>query len=136
MTLEPNPERKGKPSAQRKSESRPRRKKPLTLTKRELVSRIADATGLTKAVVKDIVQRFLDAVIEELGRENRIEFRDFGIFYVKRRPPRKAHNPKTLAQVDVPARRVVKFRAGRFMKAVVSGDRPPKPLDPGRYGDD
>ena len=119
-----------------KPDTRPRRKKPSTLTKREIVSRIADATGLTKSLVKDVVQRFMDSVILELGNENRVELRDFGIFYVKRRPARQAHNPKTMEKVDVPAKSVVRFRVGRLLKGVASGELPNKPLDPNRYADE
>jgi nucleoid DNA-binding protein len=133
MTAE---ERKSTLSPHGKSDARPKRRKPQTLTKREIVSRIAEATGRTKADVKDVIQRFLHAVIEELGNENRVEFRDFGIVYVKRRPARKAHNPRTLQKVDVPARTVVKFRVGRLLKSIVSGEVANRPFDPERYADD
>ena len=59
-----------------------------TITKKELVNRIADETRQTKVVVKDILQRFLDAITEELAEGNRIEFRDFGVFEVRERAPR------------------------------------------------
>ena len=87
-----------------------------TVTKKELVSRIADRTGQTKVVTKDIIQMFLDAIITELGKGNRLEFREFGVFEIKERAARKAQNPRTLEKVDVPAKRVVKFKVGRLMK--------------------
>ncbi|MHC4960215.1 MAG: HU family DNA-binding protein [Planctomycetota bacterium] len=87
-----------------------------TVTKKELVSRIADRTGQTKVVTKDIIQMFLDEIITELGRGNRLEFREFGVFEIKERAARKAQNPRTLEKVDVPAKRVVKFKVGRLMK--------------------
>ena len=87
-----------------------------TVTKKELVSRIADRTGQTKVVTKDIIQFFLDEIIKELGRGNRLEFREFGVFEIKERAARKAQNPRTLEKVDVPAKRVVKFKVGRLMK--------------------
>jgi integration host factor subunit beta len=62
------------------------------------------------------VQQFLDEVITELGRGNRLEFRDFGVFETKIRKARRAQNPKTLAPVDVPEKRTVKFKVGRLMK--------------------
>ncbi|MBI3818357.1 MAG: integration host factor subunit beta [Planctomycetes bacterium] len=107
-----------------------------TITKKELVNRIADATGQTKVVVKEIIQRFLDSMIQELGTGNRLEFREFGVFEVKERAPRRAQNPRTLEKVDVPAKSVVKFKVGRLMRGVVSGEIPNQPLDPNRYGDD
>ena len=61
---------------------------PETITKRDLVQRIADQTGQTKVLVRDILQRFLDEVSEELIRGNRLEFRKFGVFEVRLRPGR------------------------------------------------
>ena len=53
-----------------------------TVTKKELVNRIADRTGVTKVVAKEIIQSFLNAIIEELSEGNRLEFREFGVFDV------------------------------------------------------
>jgi nucleoid DNA-binding protein len=66
--------------------------------------------------VKRIVQQFLDEVVNELGKGNRLEFRDFGVFETKLRKARKAQNPKTLEPVEVPEKRTVKFKVGRLMK--------------------
>ena len=93
-----------------------------TVTKKELVSRIADRTGQTKVITKDIIQMFLDEIITELGRGNRLEFREFGVFEIKERAARKAQNPRTLEKVDVPAKKVVKFKVGRLMKKRVGAD--------------
>ena len=87
-----------------------------TVTKKELVDRIADGTNSKRVMVKQIVQSFLNEVIAELGHGNRLEFRDFGVFEVKRRAARIAQNPKTLQRVSVPPKRTVKFKAGRLMK--------------------
>ena len=91
-----------------------------TITKKELVSRIADKTGQTKVVAKEVIQLFLDEIINELGAGNRLEFREFGVFEIKERAARKAQNPRTLEKVNVPAKKVVKFKVGRLMKARVS----------------
>ena len=91
-----------------------------TITKKELVARIAEKTNQTKVVAKDIIQMFLDEIIRELGNGNRLEFREFGVFEIKERAARKAQNPRTLEKVDVPAKRVVKFKVGRLMKESVS----------------
>ena len=95
-------------------------RKPLTITKKELVARIAEKTNQTKVVAKDIIQMFLDEIIRELGRGNRLEFREFGVFEIKERAARKAQNPRTLEKVYVPAKRVVKFKVGRLMKERVA----------------
>ena len=75
-----------------------------TITKKELIDRIADGTHNRRVQVKKVVQQFLDEVIAELGKGNRLEFRDFGVFETKVRKARKAQNPKTLEPVEVPAR--------------------------------
>ena len=97
-----------------------------TTTKKELVGRIADQTGQTKVVVKQILQSFLDEIVDELAQGNRLEFREFGVFEVKERRARRAQNPRTLEKVEVPARRIVKFKVGREMRAKVCDEPVPK----------
>ena len=87
-----------------------------TVTKKEVIDRIAENTNTRRAVVKPVVQSFLDEIIDELSKDNRLEFRDFGVFETKMRAARKAQNPKTMEQVRVPAKRSVKFKMGRLMK--------------------
>lgn len=93
-----------------------------TTTKKDLIDRIAAQTKQKRTAVKRTVQAFLDNVIDELGKGNRLEFRDFGVFEVKERAPRIAQNPKTLERVPVPAKRTVKFKIGRLMKMTLDGD--------------
>ena len=93
-----------------------------TITKKELVNRIAERTTVTKVVAKDIIQSFLDSIIEELAAGNRLEFREFGVFETKERAARRAQNPRTLEKVSVPAKRIVKFKVGRMMRERVSGE--------------
>jgi nucleoid DNA-binding protein len=87
-----------------------------TITKKELIDRIAKKTQAKRVTVKGIIQSFLDEMTEELSRGNRIEFRDFGVFETRNRASRVAQNPKTLQRVDVPAKKTVKFKMGRMMK--------------------
>jgi len=94
-----------------------------TITKKELVDRIADELNrnrprsqIKRVQVKRVVQKFLDMIIEELAKGNRLEFREFGVFESKLRAARLAQNPKTLERVNVPAKRSVKFKVGRLMK--------------------
>src|SRR6185369_3983796 len=98
-----------------------------TITKKDLVERIA-GTQDKRADIKRVLQKFLDMIVDELGRGNRIEFREFGVFEVKHRAARMAQNPKTLQRVQVPAKRTVKFKAGREMRERL--EMPP-PLDNG-----
>jgi len=102
-----------------------------TITKKELVNKIAEKTGQTKVVTKDIIQMFLDEIINELGKGNRLEFREFGVFEIKARAARKAQNPRTLEKVSVPAKKVVKFKVGRLMKELVGITTPRTPARPG-----
>ncbi len=95
-----------------------------TITKKALVDQIAQRTGHKRVVAKQIIQEFLDQVIDEIGEGNRLEFRDFGVFEVKQRAPRMAQNPKTLERVPVPAKRTVKFKAGRRMRECLEATSP------------
>ena len=93
-----------------------------TITKKELIDRIADATQAKRVVVKRIVQSFLDEIVSELASDNRLEFRDFGVFETRNRNARVAQNPKTLERVKVQSKRSVKFQMGRMMKEKLSTD--------------
>jgi integration host factor subunit beta len=94
-----------------------------TITKKELVDRITESTQTKRVLVKATVQDFLDEVISELAKGNRLEFRDFGVFETAMRAARVAQNPKTLEQVHVPAKRIVKFKMGRIMKQTLGNDQ-------------
>src|SRR6201995_2100713 len=87
-----------------------------TITKKELIDKIAEKAGTRRVQVKKSVQQFLDEIVAELGKGNRLEFRDFGVFETKLRKARKAQNPKTLEPVEGPEKRTVKFKVGRLMK--------------------
>ncbi len=90
------------------------------MTKRELVVRIADETGLSQQQVFAVVQKTLDYITESLEKGETIEFRDFGVFEIKTRKPRIGRNPnKPENTVVIPERRVVKFKPGKEMKARV-----------------
>ena len=86
-----------------------------TVTKKELIDRIADKTGNKRVVVKRIIQSFLDEIIGELANSNRLEFRDFGVFEPRKKAPRLARNPRTGEKIQVPQKVTVKFKAGRMM---------------------
>jgi len=112
-----------------------------TITKKELVDRIADELNhdrprsqIKRVQVKRVVQKFLDMIINELSKGNRLEFREFGVFESKLRAARLAQNPKTLERVNVPAKRSVKFKVGRLMKERLLGIYTGSPN--GDYGDD
>jgi DNA-binding protein HU-beta/integration host factor subunit beta len=85
----------------------------LFVTKKDMAKAIAEEMAHTQTQVLEIVQRVLDEITETLVKEGRIELRNFGVFEVRKRRPRKARNPRTGEKVDVPEKRVVSFKAGR-----------------------
>lgn len=92
-----------------------------TITKKELIDRIAEREGFKRVLVKRVVQAFLDSIVQELSDGNRLEFRDFGVFESRMRASRDAQNPKTMDKVHVPSKRTVKFKVGRVMKMRLHG---------------
>lgn len=88
-----------------------------TITKKELIDQISEKSQAKRVLVKRIIQAFLDEIVDELAKDNRLEFRDFGVFETRKRASRTAQNPKTLERVDVPSKRTVKFKMGRLLRA-------------------
>ena len=86
------------------------------MTKKEMAKAIAEEMGLTQLQVQGVIRRVFDGITETLVREGRIELRNFGVFEVRQRKPRKARNPRTGERVKVPAKRVVTFKPGREME--------------------
>lgn len=92
----------------------------MTLTKRDLVTRISEETRLTQQEVLDVVQKTLDYIAEALSKGDKVELRNFGVFEVKTRKARVGRNPNAPEKdVPIPARSVVKFKAGKEMAAHV-----------------
>ena len=89
------------------------------MPKKELAKKISDESGFSQEKTKAIMGRMFAAIVETLLTEGRIELRNFGVFEVKVRPPRKARNPRTGARVDVPARNVVTFKPGKEMEELI-----------------
>jgi nucleoid DNA-binding protein len=88
------------------------------LTKRDLVVRISNETGMVQQDVLNVIQRTLDHLTESLGQA--VELRNFGVFEVKLRKARVGRNPnRPEHDVPIPPRAVVKFKAGKEMKAKV-----------------
>jgi len=94
------------------------------MTKRDLVVKISKETGITQENVYLVIQKTLDHITEALSEGKHIEFRDFGVFEISQRKPRIGRNPnKPEDVVRIPARKVVKFKPGRQMKALVTGNK-------------
>jgi nucleoid DNA-binding protein len=86
------------------------------MTKKDMAKAIAAEMSLKQTQALALVQRVFDGIVEALVQEGRIELRNFGVFEVRKRRPRRARNPRTGEQVDVPARLVVTFKPGRAME--------------------
>lgn len=97
------------------------------MTKRDLVLKISNETGLVQGVVTDVVQKTLDYIVDELAAGSTIELRNFGVFEVKVRKSRKGRNPnRPKKEVIIPERVVAKFRAGKVLKERVEKLNPRK----------
>ncbi len=91
-----------------------------SMTKRDLVMRISNETGLVQQKVLDVIQKTLDYVSEALAKGETIELRNFGVFEVKIRKARIGRNPNSPANdVPIPPRAVVKFKPGKEMREAV-----------------
>ena len=86
------------------------------MSKKEIVRSISEDLGLTQSKTKEIVQKLFDAILRTLVDEGRVELRNFGVFEVKRRAPRRARNPRTGEKVFVPEKHVVTFKPGQIMQ--------------------
>jgi nucleoid DNA-binding protein len=94
------------------------------VTKKEIVRQLCEKANkekllkgnLTQLATKELVQWTFDAIIETLVSDGRIELRNFGVFEVKQRKPRKARNPRTGERVDVASKNVVTFQPGKEME--------------------
>jgi len=92
----------------------------MTLTKRDLVTRISNETGLVQQQVLDVVQKTLDYIAEALAKGDKVELRNFGVFEVKVRKARIGRNPNAPEnEVRIPPRAVVKFKPGKEMREAV-----------------
>ncbi len=95
-------------------------KSPNTLTKRDLVNQISEELGFTQSDVSRTIEKALEIITKKLGEGKRWEIRNFGVFEVKKRAPRKGRNPKTGVVVEVPYRYVVTFKAGKELKKLLA----------------
>lgn len=86
------------------------------MTKKDIVLKITDTTGIKQVDVKRIVQKTFDFIIESLIRSEKVELRNFGVFKIKERRARFGRNPRTGQSVPVPPRKVVVFKPGLEMK--------------------
>jgi integration host factor subunit beta len=89
------------------------------MTKAELVERVAEHISLTKKQTETIVNILFNSITEALSHGDKVELRGFGSFRVRHRNPREGRNPKTGASVQIPAKKVPFFRAGKELREMV-----------------
>ena len=97
-----------------------------TMTKSELIARLAERNPrLVARDADEAVNTMLDAMTEALAGGQRIEIRGFGSFALNYRPPRIGRNPKSGDRVQVPAKHVPHFKAGKELRERVDGNESP-----------
>ncbi|UCG93965.1 MAG: HU family DNA-binding protein [Candidatus Aerophobus sp.] len=89
------------------------------MNKAELVEEVADQTGLTKRVSREAVDAMISAITDSLAREERVTLVGFGSFQVMQRKARRGRNPQTGRELQIPAKKVPKFKAGRGLREAV-----------------
>ncbi|MDP8259306.1 MAG: HU family DNA-binding protein [Candidatus Aadella gelida] len=92
------------------------------MTKKDIIMKISDDTGMKQVDVKEVVQRTFDIITNSLSDGKKVELRNFGIFKVKTRKGRMGRNPRTGEGVSIPDKKVVSFKAGMKMKIDVEED--------------
>ena len=90
------------------------------MTKAELVTSIAEKTGLTKKDSEKALAAFVDTVTETLAKGDSIQLVGFGTFEVRERAAREGINPRTKEKIEIPASKLPVFKAGKALKEVVS----------------
>jgi nucleoid DNA-binding protein len=91
------------------------------LTKREIVVRISNDTGMVQHQVFEVVQRTLDLITDSLARGEDVELRNFGIFEVRLTRERVGRNPNQPgSSFKIPPRATVKFKSGKIMRQKVA----------------
>ena len=93
------------------------------MTKSELVRVLAEDFELPRRQVNDLVEGLLDKITEVLKSGDKVALTPFGQFRIRDRAARIARNPQTGEPVNVPAKRVLKFTAGRTLKEAVGAPR-------------
>ena len=86
------------------------------MNKAELITAVADKTGLSKKDSEKAVNAALDTIAETLEIGEKVQLVGFGVFDVKQRGARVGRNPKTKEEIEIPASRVPSFKAGKALK--------------------
>jgi DNA-binding protein HU-beta len=89
------------------------------MTKQDVISRIAEDTGMTKSAASKAVESLIESITRSLKRGDPVSFVGFGTFKTSSRKARTARNPQTGATITIPKRRVPRFSAGKALRQAV-----------------
>ncbi len=89
------------------------------MNKTQLTAKLAEKTGLTKAQAADALNGVIEIITNQMKDGDKVILTGFGTFSVAERAPRTGRNPRTGAEMTIPARRVAKFKAGKTLKDAV-----------------
>ena len=90
------------------------------MTKAELISRVKAATGLSAAESGRFLSSFLEVVAAELAAGGEVPLQGFGRFFVKARAERLGRNPRTGAELKIPACKVATFTAAKTLREALN----------------
>jgi integration host factor subunit alpha len=93
---------------------------PKTVTKAELAEKLSEV-GISRRYARQIVDYFIAELASSLQRGEIVHLVGFGSFHYKVRRPRRGRNPRTGQAVQVPAKKVVQFRPGSWLKGLIRG---------------
>jgi len=89
------------------------------MNKAELVEEVASETRLTKKVSREVVDGVISAITDSLAREERVTLVGFGTFEVMERKARRGVNPQTRKTIQIPAKKVPKFKTGKSLREAI-----------------
>lgn len=92
------------------------------MTKLDIVRKVVDEAGLPRNKAEDGVEAVFNLIKETLAREETVILRRFGSFYVRKKGRRIGRNPKTGEEAEISARKVVRFKSGKYFRAAVNGE--------------
>jgi len=89
------------------------------VNKAELVEKVAGGVGLTKKETNNVVDAITSAITDTLAMNEKVTLVGFGTFQVMERKARRGVNPQTREAINIPAKKVPKFKAGKNLKEAV-----------------
>jgi integration host factor subunit beta len=88
----------------------------MTMTKAELVEKVAERADVPRKQADEVVQVVLDSIVAALHKDEKVELRGFGSFRIRQRGERTGRNPKTGAKVHVPPKKIPYFKPGKHLR--------------------